>query len=89
MDEVPIHLHIELLPEGVYLATSPDVPDLIVEADTVAQAVETAKGCTLALLESYLAHGDPVPPALEPLRHKRGANQSGQTLDLIIPVGNA
>lgn len=84
MDEVPIHLHIELLPEGVYLATSPDVPGLVVQADTVAAAIEFAQGCTLALLESAIEHGDPIPPALEPLRQK---SQVARSLDLIIPVG--
>lgn len=34
-----INLHVEKLPEGVYLATSEDVPGLVVQADTVAEAV--------------------------------------------------
>ena len=85
MDEVPIHLHIELLPEGVYLATSPDVPGLVVQADTIPLAIEYARGCTMALLESAIEHGDPIPPALEPLVSKANASK---TLDLIIPVGN-
>jgi antitoxin HicB len=64
MDEVPIHLHIEPQDEGGFLATSPDVPGLIVEADSVSDAITTAKGLAAKIAESCIANGFPVPPAL-------------------------
>jgi len=45
-----IILDIELLPEGVYLATSKDVPGLVVEAKTVEEVVEIAEDFTPYLL---------------------------------------
>ena len=44
MSEVAIHLHIETLEEGGYLATSPDVPGLVAEGRSVSEAVEIAQG---------------------------------------------
>ena len=35
-----IRLHIERLPEGVYLATSDDVQGLVTEAPTLGEAIE-------------------------------------------------
>ena len=37
-----VNLHIEKLPEGVYLATSDDVPGLVAQGRTVAEAIEIA-----------------------------------------------
>ena len=39
------------LPEGVWLATSEDVPGLIVEADTRDEAIDLARSLALDLLE--------------------------------------
>lgn len=39
------------LPEGVWLATSEDVPGLVVEADTREQAMDLARVLALDLLE--------------------------------------
>jgi hypothetical protein len=46
-----IRLHIEKLPEGVYLATSDDVQGLVVEAPTLAEAVEWGRDNAKILLE--------------------------------------
>jgi antitoxin HicB len=81
MDEVAIRLHIEPLEEGGYVATSPDVPGLVAEGRSVVEAVEIAQGLTRKIVESCLAHGDPLPPALEAL-----ADQA-TPLDLLVPVG--
>jgi predicted RNase H-like HicB family nuclease len=59
-----IRLHVELLEEGVYLATSPDVPGLIAEGRSITEAVEIAQGLARKILESCIEHGDPIPPAL-------------------------
>jgi hypothetical protein len=46
-----IRLHIEKLPEGVYLVTSDDVQGLVVEAPTLAQAVEWGRDNAKLLLD--------------------------------------
>ena len=78
-DEITVHLHIEVLEEGGYLATSPDVPGLVAEGRSIAEAVEIAQGLTRKIVESCLEHGDPLPPALSKL--------SMCPLDLTVPVG--
>jgi predicted RNase H-like HicB family nuclease len=80
MDEVTIRLHIELLEEGAYLATSPDVPGLVAEGRSIVEAVEIAQGLSRKIAESCLDHGDPLPPALSQFA-------GGGPIDLVIPVG--
>ncbi|WP_436467411.1 type II toxin-antitoxin system HicB family antitoxin, partial [Escherichia coli] len=38
-----VNLHIEKLPEGVYLATSDDVPGLVAQGRTIAETIEIAR----------------------------------------------
>lgn len=45
-------LHIEKLPEGVYLATSDDIPGLVVQGRTVAETIEIARDVAQKLLEA-------------------------------------
>ena len=45
-------LHIEKLPEGVYLATSDDVPGLVAQGRTVAETVEIARDVAKKLMEA-------------------------------------
>jgi predicted RNase H-like HicB family nuclease len=47
-----IRLHIEKLPEGVYLATSDDVQGLVAQGRTVAETVEIARDVARKLLEA-------------------------------------
>jgi predicted RNase H-like HicB family nuclease len=62
MSEVAIRLHVEALEEGGFVATSPDVPGLVAEGRTVAEAAEIAQGLARNIVESCLDHGDPLPP---------------------------
>ncbi len=62
MSEATIHIHLEALDEGGYLATSPDVPGLVAEGRTMAEAVEIAQGLARKIAESCLEYGDPLPP---------------------------
>ena len=80
MDEVAIRLHVEPLDEGGFLATSPDVPGLIAEGRSIVEAVEIVQGLTRKIVESYIEHGDALPPALSQLATKA-------SLDFVIPVG--
>lgn len=46
-----INLHIERLPEGVYLATSDDVQGLLAQGSTVQETIEIAQDLARLLLE--------------------------------------
>jgi predicted RNase H-like HicB family nuclease len=46
------NLHIEKLPEGVYLATSEDIPGLVAQGRTVAETVEIARDIAKKLIEA-------------------------------------
>lgn len=45
-------LHIEKLPEGVYLATSDDIPGLVAQGRTVAETIEIARDVAKKLMEA-------------------------------------
>ena len=47
-----IRLHIEKLPEDVYLATSGDVPGLVAQGRTATEAMEIARDVAKKLLEA-------------------------------------
>lgn len=47
-----VNLHIERLPEGVYLATSDDVPGLVAQGRTIQETLEIARDVAKKLLES-------------------------------------
>jgi len=47
-----INLHIKHLPEGVYLATSDDVPGLIAQGRTVTETLEIARDVAKKLIEA-------------------------------------
>ena len=46
------NLHIEKLPEGVYLATSEDIPGLVAQGRTITETVEIARDVAKKLLEA-------------------------------------
>ncbi len=47
-----VTLHIEHQPEGVYLATSDDVPGLIAQGRTVTETLEIARDVAKKLIEA-------------------------------------
>lgn len=47
-----INIHIEKLPEGIYLATSEDVQGLVAQGRTVTEALEIARDVARKLLEA-------------------------------------
>ncbi len=65
MDKTPIRLEIEPLDEGGFVATSPDVPGLVVDGQTIEEVIDIAQSLVPVMMESYLEHGDPAPPALQ------------------------
>lgn len=62
--EYLLRLHVEKLPEGKYLATSDDLPDLLAQADTLDEAIDYARDVARKLLESYREHREPLPSTL-------------------------
>lgn len=80
MNEATIRLHIEKLAGGGFLATSPDVPGLVAEGRSVAEAAEIAQSLARKIAESCVEHGDPLPPALTDLV------ESDAGIDLLVPV---
>jgi predicted RNase H-like HicB family nuclease len=62
--EAIINIKIEKLEEGEYLATSEDIQGLIAQGRTIAETMEIAQDVARKLIESYIAHGDPLPKAL-------------------------
>ncbi len=59
-----IQLHIEKLPEGVYLATSDDVQGLVAQGRTIQETLEIARDVAKKLIEAQTG-GTPLPPAHE------------------------
>jgi predicted RNase H-like HicB family nuclease len=47
-----VNLHIEKLPEGVYLATSDEVPGLVAQGRTIIETLEIARDVAKKLLEA-------------------------------------
>ena len=78
MSEALVRLRIEELPEGVFLATSDDLPGLVAQGRTIAETLEIAQDVAKKLIESYLDHGDELPPALRVSK--------GLSTELRIPV---
>ena len=46
------NLHIEKLPEGVYLATSDDIPGLVAQGRTITETLEIARDVARKLIEA-------------------------------------
>ena len=48
-----INLHIEKLPEGVYLATSDEMPGLVAQGRTITETLEIARDIAKKLMEAH------------------------------------
>ncbi len=56
-----VNLHIEKLPEGVYLATSDEVQGLVAQGRTIQETLEIARDVAKKLLEAKIGR-DGEPP---------------------------
>jgi len=63
-----ITLQIQRLPEGYFLGTSPDLPGLIVQAETAEEVVALAPGVAKDLIAVMRETGQSLPEGLPPLR---------------------
>ena len=52
-----INIHIEKLPEGLYLATSEDIQGLVAQGRTVTETIEIARDVAKKLLEAQNESG--------------------------------
>jgi predicted RNase H-like HicB family nuclease len=50
--ELALRIQVEKLPEGVYLATSSDLPGLVAQGRTVAETLEIARDVARRLIEA-------------------------------------
>jgi len=55
-----ITIHIEKLPEGLYLVTSNDIQGLVAQGRTVAEALEIARDVARRLLEAQARRQKPL-----------------------------
>ncbi|MEO6131338.1 MAG: type II toxin-antitoxin system HicB family antitoxin [Saprospiraceae bacterium] len=58
--EGTIQIHIEKLPEGLYLATSDDVQGLVAQGRTIAETLEIARDVVKKLLEAQSNDGNQI-----------------------------
>jgi predicted RNase H-like HicB family nuclease len=70
-----VNLHVERLPEGLYLATSDDLPGLVAQGRTVAETLEIARDVAKKLIEAHAERQ--APPKLR---------QTGDSFDYPLVV---
>jgi len=68
MTAYTITLRIEPLPEGPYPGTSPELPGLIIQADTPEEVIRLAPDIAQDLIEVMHETGQPLPTQLRPLK---------------------
>ena len=78
MNEMIVKLHIERLPENVFLATSDSIPGLVAQGRTIEETIEIARDVARRLVESCREHGDPIPAGFVP---------ASEDMELLAAVG--
>jgi antitoxin HicB len=84
-NEIVLNVRVEALDEGGFVATSPDLPGLVVQGRTRAEAMELAQANARILLEVYLSEKLPLPPALRRV-FKRKTKSINLSLPVSVPV---
>ncbi|MBM3762598.1 MAG: type II toxin-antitoxin system HicB family antitoxin [Acidobacteria bacterium] len=59
--ELAIQIHVEPLPEGLFLATSDELPGLVAQGRTVAEALEIARDIARRLIEARADREGSIP----------------------------
>ena len=83
--EILLNVKVEALDEGGFLATSPDLPGLVVQGRTRAETMELAQANARILMEVYLSEKLPLPPMLRRVL-KRKAKSFNLSLPVSLPV---
>ena len=73
-----LKIHLEKLPEGVYLATSDDLQGLVAQGRTVTETLEIARDVARKLIEAQAERQQQ--PTLQPI---------GDQFDYLLIVGSA
>jgi len=76
-----LDLKLEPLDEGGFLATSPELPGLVVQGRTRTETMELAQANARILIDVYLSEKLPLPPAL-----RRVFKRKVKALTLPLPV---
>ena len=79
--EIVLNVKLEALDEGGFLATSADLPGLVVQGRTRAETMELAQANARILMEVYLSEKLPLPPML-----RRVLKRKTKFLNLQLPV---
>jgi antitoxin HicB len=79
--EIVLNVRMEPLEEGGFVATSPDLPGLVVQGRTRVETMELAQANARILLEVYLSENLPLPPAL-----RRIVKRKSKAFTLPLPV---
>ncbi len=66
-----INIHIEMLPEGSYLATSEDIQGLVAQGRTVTETIEIARDIAKKLFEAQSESGKENGNKNKKFRHRR------------------
>ena len=82
--EILLSLQIEPLEEGGYLATSEDLQGLLAQGRTVAETMEIAQDVARKLVESYLEHGDPLPPRISEALKRQQVRRSTVKIPVLV-----
>lgn len=77
-----VPLVLTLQPDGGYTATSPALPELVTEGDTLQEALANVSDALTAVVELYEDLGKPLPPNL---RH----DSQAETIQVEYPVAVA
>jgi predicted RNase H-like HicB family nuclease len=59
--ELAVQVSIEELPEGLYLATSDELPGLVAQGRTVAEALDIARDVARKIIEARTEREGPIP----------------------------
>ncbi len=84
MNELVLAISVEPLEDGGYLATSNDLQGLVAQGRTIAETLEIVQDVARKLIESYLEHGDPLPPKVA-----AALTQPRRKTTIKIPIGIA
>ncbi|GAB6091668.1 type II toxin-antitoxin system HicB family antitoxin [Spirochaeta dissipatitropha] len=56
-----MHLTINQVENGQFMAESPDVPGLVAQGRTISDTVEITQDLARKIIGSYIEHGNPLP----------------------------
>ena len=89
MSEILLNIKVEPLEEGGYLATSQDLNGLVAQGRTVAETMEIAQDVARKLIESYIEHGDRLPPKIRSALKRQSRRRATATIAVGISIETA